>query len=244
MPRACNPWRFLWRFPAVLAAVLGFTMGWSAFSQQGSPPDSGRQVLEHASAVLRWYRQWNGADIALGRAGDELYVETGKSVAEQIVRLEFQSALAQTVLIKQAAQPANTSAVTPGSIDTGTIVKTQQNLDLQIQALRTNLSAANRKISLAPARKRAALINQRDTLQRQLDLALALQENLQKITAFMTTTEKTEGAASGLTQKIMALQQTVPSLQVSTAEVAKTKSVAPVAAAPPAVIENQHLGTC
>lgn len=227
---------------AVPMASLCLALARPALPQPAVAPDSGRQVLSHVTSVLRWYRQWDGTDVTLGRTGDELYVETGKDIAEQVVRLEFQSALAQAVLIKQAAHPNQTTAALSTAVDAGSIVRTLQSLGPQIQTLRSQLDAANRSLISAPAKKRAALLNQRDTLQGQLDLALALQDNLQKITSFMSAAEKSEGPASGLTAKIVALQRSVPALEVSPALAAKTKAAAAVPSAAPVAIDNQDVG--
>ncbi len=195
---------------AVWATVVALTLCPSA-SAQTAAPNSDVEVLAHLNLVLRWYRQWDSADVYLSRPGDELYVENGRDIAEQVLKLEFQSALAQAALIgDSSSRHAPSASGSENAIDTQNIVKLQQRIAQQVQGLQTQLDAVNRKISAARPKDRAALISQRDTLQGQLQLAQALQDNLQKLTSFMTSTENANGAATELTGKIMALQRAIP----------------------------------
>jgi small-conductance mechanosensitive channel len=195
---------------AAWAGALALALCPSAFSQT-SAPNSDVQVLEHLNLVLRWSRTWDSADIYLSRVGDELYVENGRTIAQQVLKLEFQSAQAQAELIAESSpREAASNGGSQNAIDAQNIVKLQQRIAQQMQELQTQLDAVNRKISTARSKDRDALIVQKDTLQGQLQLAQALQENLQKLTSFAASAESTSGVATELTSKIMALQRAVP----------------------------------
>jgi len=217
---------------AVCAAALWCATSQSNYSQQASvhpappaaivvpsrpnqsAPASGRQVLAHLNLVLHWYRQWEGADVYLTRAGDELYVENGRALGQQVVQLEFQSALSQSALIgRSVAKSVQLNATAQNVIDVHNIFQTQQQVGPQIVTLKTELDGINNKIQLANAKNRSGLLAQREMVQGQLQLAMALQENLQKLTSFMTTTENANGEATELSSKIMALQRSVPAAQ-------------------------------
>src|SRR5665213_2209189 len=86
------------RIFAVWAGALALSLCPSAFGQTAAPNSEG-QVLDHLNLVLRWSRQWESADVYLSRPGDEVYVENGRSIVQQVVKLDFQSALAQAELI-------------------------------------------------------------------------------------------------------------------------------------------------
>ncbi len=199
----------LFRAWAVLAAVSVLACS-PLIVGQTTAPNSGKRVLDHLNLVLKWFRQWDSADAYAMRAGDELYIENGQAFARQVVKLEFQSALAEATLIGQTSEKTAPAGITQNAIDGQNILKMQQSIGPQIQNLKTELDAVNRKISLVAAKERAALMAQRDTLQGQLQLAQALQDNLQKLTSFLTSAEKSNGAATDLTGKILALQRTVP----------------------------------
>ncbi|MHB1673453.1 MAG: mechanosensitive ion channel family protein [Acidobacteriaceae bacterium] len=174
-------------------------------------PNSSVQVLDHINLVLQWSRQWSSAEAYVVVPGDELYVENGQDIARKVVQLEFQSALAQAALIGQSSsKPIPADASSPNSTDAQNIQKVQQGVVQQLQTLKTELDALDKQIPTAPAKQRAALESRRDTLQGQMDLALALQNNLQRLTAFMNSTDSANGVATEFTAKIRALQRTVP----------------------------------
>ncbi|MHB1841477.1 MAG: mechanosensitive ion channel family protein, partial [Acidobacteriaceae bacterium] len=161
--------------------------------------------------VLQWSRQWSSAEAYVVVPGDELYVENGQDIARKVVQLEFQSALAQAALIGQSSsKPIPADASSPNSTDAQNIQKVQQGVVQQLQTLKTELDALDKQIPTSPAKQRAALESRRDTLQGQMDLALALQNNLQRLTAFMNSTDSANGVATEFTAKIRALQRTVP----------------------------------
>lgn len=182
-------------------------------------PNSARKVFDHLDSVVRWYRQWDGADVYVNRPGDELYIQNGQMLAREILRLEFKSALAQSALTASAKVKA--SAVSSASQDMENaqdIVEKKQQVSLQIDNLKTELTDLSQRISHASFKQRADLIAQRNVLQGQLELAQALQENLQQLTAFMANVEIANGQATELSGKILALQKSLPAAQVGAAE--------------------------
>ncbi len=218
----------LLRLSSVLAAasVLIFSSG--SFSQtiakqavptqtvvvQASAPNTGKQVLDHVELVMRWYRLWENADMFVVRSADELYIENGQAIARQAMKLEFQSALAEATIIGQkSGKASHADAGTPNTVDAQNIFQALQSIEPQIQTLKNELDTVNRKILQVSAKKRPPLLAQRDTLQGQIQLALALRDNLQKLTSFMTLSEDANGAATELTGKIRGLEKAVPALQ-------------------------------
>ena len=244
------------------AAALMFIFTSGSFSQtrpkqpaptaaavtQKTAPNSGKQVLDHLETVLRWYRQWESGDMFVARSGDELYIENGQAIARQVAKLEFQSAIAQaSVIAGTSASAVPTNASAQSAIDAENIFQTLQGIGPQIQTLKTELDAVNQKILKASAKQRPALLAQRDTLQGQIQLAQALQNNLQKLTSFMTLAENSSGAATELTEKILALEKTVSiaqSVTAPSAAAAGTKSLAAPKIVPtlPPVINAQDTG--
>lgn len=189
----------------------------------GTPaPNTEADVIRHLNLVLRWYRQWTSLDVYLSRPGDEIYVQSAQSIAQQIVKLDFQSALAQAVLIGKAGTTASAGGNSQAAVDTHNVLRLQQRIDQQTQDLKAQLAAVNSQIATARSKQRSALLDRRDTLQGQLELAQALQENLQKLTSFMTSSENTNGSTSEMTGKILALQRTIPALTAGAPGTAKT----------------------
>lgn len=217
------------RTPAVFVAVFCVVLtllvpacaqtGASSSAAPGSvAPNSEADVMNHLNDVLRWYRQWSSLDVTLSRPGDEIYIQSGRSLADQIVRLEFQSALAQAALIGSSnANSSSTNAASPNGTSVHNILQFKERLDQQMKGLQTQLDAVNAKLPVARPKDRNNLLTERDTIQGQLQLAQALQESLQKLASFMTTSENANGAIGEMTGKIVALERTIPSLAVPAA---------------------------
>ena len=252
----------LLRLSSVLAAasVLIFSSG--SFSQtiakqavptqtvvvQASAPNTGKQVLDHVELVMRWYRQWENADMFVVRSADELYIENGQAIARQAMKLEFQSALAEATIIgEKSGKASHAHTGTPSTVDAQNIFQALQSIEPQIQTLKNELDTVNRKILQVSAKKRPPLLAQRDTLQGQIQLALALQGNLQKLTSFMTLAEDANGATTELTGKIRGLEKTVPALQAVVAPGqagagVKSQSAPKIVSAPAPVTNAQGAG--
>ena len=252
----------LLRLSSVLAAasVLIFSSG--SFSQtvtkqavptqavvvQASAPNTGKQVLDHVELVMRWYRQWENADMFVVRSADELYIENGQAIARQAMKLEFQSALAEATIIgEKSGKASHAHTGTPSTVDAQNIFQALQSIEPQIQTLKNELDTVNRKILQVSAKKRPPLLAQRDTLQGQIQLALALQDNLQKLTSFMTLAEDANGATTELTRKIRSLEKTVPALQTVVAPGqagagVKSQSAPKIVSAPAPVTNAQGAG--
>ncbi len=226
------------------AGVMILSLCPLAFGQTAAPnPDE--QVLTHLNQVLRWSRQWDSADLYLSRPGDELYVESGRSIAQQVLKLEFQSALAQAALVGETSHKhASSNDGSPTAVEAQSINKMVKRLALQMQQLQTELDAVNRKIATARAKDKPALMTQRDTLQGQLQLAQALDDNLDKLSAFMSSAETANGIASELTGKILALQRAIPGAAItpSTKGAAKSSSAPPQTAPAPLVSNSKNEG--
>jgi small-conductance mechanosensitive channel len=218
----------------LMVALTPFGVG------QVNTPNSSDQVMGHLNQVLHWSRQWDSADIYLSRAGDEVYVDNGRSLAQEVVKLEFQSALSQAALIGELSPKGASGNGPSGSAETQNILKMVKRLAQQMQDLQTQLDTVNRKLVTARAKERPALMTQRDTLRGQLQLAQALDDDLGKLTAFMSSAETANGVASELSGKIVALQRAIPGAAITPAQgkgAAKSTSE-PQRAAPVPVVSN------
>ncbi|MES2220596.1 MAG: hypothetical protein V4587_06485 [Acidobacteriota bacterium] len=174
-------------------------------------PNSEVDVLNHVNRVLQWSRLWEGADAYAVVPGDELFVANGQEITRKVVSLEFKSALAQAELLADRSNRATPQAApASGAMASQNLLKLQQNVDAKLQAFHTELDATNKKIATARAKDRPALQSQRDTLQGQIALAEALQNNLQQLTAFVSSADAANGVATELSSKLRAMQQTVP----------------------------------
>jgi len=163
--------------------------------------------MAHLNLVLRWSRQWDSGDLYLSRPGDEIYIENARDIARQVLKLEFQSALAQASLLGDSRKTASSSQNAQGAGNFSNLSQLQQRTAAQIQKLQTQLDTVDRQIPAARAKDRDALLSKQDALKGQLQLEQALADNLKKISSFVTASENTTGAANELSAKILALER-------------------------------------
>ena len=129
-------------------------------------------------------------------------------------RLAFQSAREEAVLIQEGS-PAPV-ATAQQNADQQNIAKAQADIDSRIGETQSRIERLNRQIRVSGGKKRKELIDQRDTLQGELDLDETLKEGLSKISAFMSSSENT-----GLMGKINGLMTSVPELAPTTRQAAR-----------------------
>src|SRR5262249_42631687 len=105
------------------------------------------------------------------------------------------------------SQSSTNSPQPDGTARRQNLAKTLARISAQIDDAKQKLEAVNKELASAPARKPAALIAQRDTLQGQLELNQAMRETIQKMSSFL---EGTADSGDGLEGSIEQLARSVP----------------------------------
>ncbi|MGB7133458.1 MAG: mechanosensitive ion channel family protein [Candidatus Sulfotelmatobacter sp.] len=187
----------------------------------------GGAVLHHLNQLISWYRHATTSVQSAGLPSDAIYQENTRGLADQAVKLAFQSARAEAGLItaQQKANNQNTSQTTQ-----------QQNLQQletktasQIEQLQSQIESLNQQIERVAASRRAVLVSQRDALQGQLDLQKALLDALQKMASFV---ENNGEIAGGLEGSINQLAKSIPEVLGSSAAAQKPAIPQPASTKP------------
>src|ERR1700721_2417248 len=101
----------------IATAVLclaAFLIG-SAGKGASSPVDRDA-ILSHLNSIISWYRDSSSKIQSVGLPSDAIYQDTSQNLAQETIRLAFQSAKAAAVLVNasdQTAAPATPDA--PGA---------------------------------------------------------------------------------------------------------------------------------
>jgi small-conductance mechanosensitive channel len=176
----------------------------TAPSSSQIPPNSlppiqldGAAVLYHLNQLISWYRHSTGSIQSVGLPSDAIYQDNARSLGSQAVRLAFQSAKAEAVLI--ATQEKNGGANQPSAATTQqqNLAQLQARTSAQIDQLQSQIESLNSQIQKTPSRRRNTLISQRDALQGQLELQKALLDVVQKMAAFVETNGEISGGLEG-----------------------------------------------
>ncbi len=178
-----------------------------------SPPSASDAIIHHLSAVISWYRDSTTKVQPPGFASDAIYQGDARTLAEQAVRLAFDSARAAVPLVKaQGQQPATDDDGQPaqGATQSQNLAQFKAKTSAHLADLQAQLDSVNKQLTTAPPRARAALQNQRDNLQGQIELNSAILDSVGKLLTFIENGNDTP--AEGLQGSIDALARSVPEI--------------------------------
>ena len=204
-PRQERSQRFI---AGALLCLAAFFIG--SAGEGAAPPIDRDAILNHLNTIISWYRDSGSKIQSVGLPSDAIYQDTSQNLAQQAVRLAFQSAQAAATLVNASDQSA-----APASADASGNSTPQQNLAQTLAALKTRidqdqslLDALNKKLATAPPGKRQSLAAQRDSLQGEITLDQATQDAVQKLATFAESSE--ESGVGGFSGSINDLARTVP----------------------------------
>ncbi|MGA9568455.1 MAG: mechanosensitive ion channel family protein [Candidatus Acidiferrales bacterium] len=232
-PRQERSQRFI---AGALLCLAAFFIG--SAGEGAAPPIDRDAILNHLNTIISWYRDSGSKIQSVGLPSDAIYQDTSQNLAQQAVRLAFQSAQAAAALVNASDQSA-----APASADASGNSTPQQNLAQTLAALKTRidqdqslLDALNKKLATAPPGKRQSLAAQRDSLQGEIALDQATQDAVQKLATFAESSE--ESGVGGFSGSINDLARTVPEVL---GDANAQKAAAKPAAAQPTISKSSGL---
>ena len=203
------------------------------------PAISSDAIIHHLSSVISWYRDSTTKVQPPGFASDAIYQGDARTLAEQAVRLAFDSARATVPLVNaQGQQPATDSDGQPaqGATQSQNLAQFKAKTSAHLADLQAQLDSVNKQLATAPSRARPALQNQRDNLQGQIELNSAILDSVGKLLTFIEKGDDTP--AAGLQGSIDALARSVPEIFSLAPTTQKTENK-PAAQPAPAASQTQ-----
>jgi small-conductance mechanosensitive channel len=185
----------------------------AAFAEQLAelPQIADEAIVGHLNLAIGWYRQLAAINSEAGQPSDTLYLSQARSDGRQAVQLAFQAAQSIADLQQsRAAKPADQAASDGDGgqpINQQSLANALQNATDRLNQDQANLDILEGQIAAARGRNRQTLISQRATLQAAIELDKALQDALQKISGFASSSNS---GAAGLPGRIAQLKQSVP----------------------------------
>ncbi len=187
-------------------------------------------IIQHLNTAITWYKQLASANETAGQPSDQFYLDNARSLARQAVQLAFQSAEAESALLlaEKGGGPVG------GDLDVSSqtseqqqrVAKSAADTAALIKQTETQIETLDSQIAKASGKKAQELMAKRDSLQEQLDFDKALQEALEKLSAFMS---ESAGKTGGLKKEIADLKKSVPELFAKT----PAKEAPPAPSSPP-----------
>jgi len=209
--------QFLKRAPLTLTvfATALLLCGPAADTQQQFDSEA---VIVHLNAVIKLYRSAAAEIQTGGLPSDEIYQENEAKIITEAVRLAFQSAKAEAAMLRSAEKNGAANANAGQSS-----AQMEAKNNARIADTQSKIEDLDKQIGAAPRSKRDALISRKQALLGELALDKAIQEIIQKRTAFMESS--TDTAAEGLEGRINQLARSVASVLAPTTPASEPKSV-------------------
>jgi small-conductance mechanosensitive channel len=227
----------------IIAAALLCVTAFFAISAGNAAPAVDREaILSHLNSIISWYRDSSSKVQSVGLPSDAIYQDTSQTLAQEAVRLAFQSAKAAAVLVNASdpATPPTTSDASGASTQQQNLAQTLATLKSRIDQDQSKLDALNKQIETAPRSQRQNLTTQRDSLQAEISLDQATQDAVQKLATFVESSE--ESGVGGFVGSINDLARTVPEVL---GDANAQKAVAKPSASQPAISKSSGLiGHC
>ena len=168
-------------------------------------------ILQHLNPTISWYRDSTSKIQSVGMPSDAVYQDTAQNLAQQAVRLAFQSAQAGALLMSappEQATAAPAPATPSGSGQQQNLAQTLATLKARISDNQAKIDALNKQIERAAPSKRQSLSAQRDALQGEVELDQATADAIQKLATFVESSN--DSGAGGFAGSINDLAKTVP----------------------------------
>ena len=167
-------------------------------------------VLKHLNAIITWYNNLRTNVPSSNQPSDAVYLSNAQNLAQEAVRLAFQSAEAEAGII--ATQSKGTAGVAGQSSSVGggggqDFAQMQSKIAAAIADVQSQIDNLNGQITGAARSKRQAFIAQRDRLEGELQLDQAMQDSIRKLASFESSSES---VTAGLPGNINQLKRSVP----------------------------------
>ena len=166
-----------------------------------------QEILAHLSEIIRFYRMTVTPVQKIGEPSDMLYAEQAETVATQAAQLAFQSARDEAALLARIQGKPGAANTKGEPAETQKLAAAQLTAARQIQDLQAQSEALDQQLATARGASRAALEQQKESVEGQLELSNAMAEALAKVTGISSAQGDT-----GLQGQINRLQQAAPEL--------------------------------
>jgi small-conductance mechanosensitive channel len=201
--------RLIWRL-VLLGSVL-ISSGAIAFSQNGPTTNPGSsEVIHFLDQTINWYHQLSVEQQIATEPNDLMVVLDNRQVADQVVRLSFDFARAETDALAKRDNSGPTQSEGAASSQYEALHQLQASLDKQAQDAQAELDANRQKLATATGSKHQAIQSRVEELQGELELVNARRDAVRSMVEFVNGTSANGLGGTGLKAQVEALAGSVP----------------------------------
>jgi small-conductance mechanosensitive channel len=187
-----------------------------AFSQNGPSniPDSS-EVIQFLDQTISWYHQLSVQQQIATEPNDLMVVYDNRQIADQVVRLSFDFARAETESITKQGSSNPTQDASATSSQYQALRQLQAKLDKQVLDTQAELETNRQKLATAASNKRLEFQSRVAELEGELELVNARREDVRSMVEFVSGTSTNGFGATGLKAQVEALASSVPAASTS-----------------------------
>lgn len=203
-PPAQNPEQRLTQTPVQQAAASSTRPNMAAI---GVPIDAAR-VVQFLDQTIGWYRQLGAQQRLVSNANDDVYAGADRQMANEVVRLAFQYARAQSAgALPTPLLAQQTSGQGPAPSTYETLMREEAEAQQDENQVVGEVNDLQKKIATAPRKQKQTLETQLAETQAEVELAKARLDAIRNMTRFLSGVSI---GAAGLSAQIDALESTLP----------------------------------
>jgi small-conductance mechanosensitive channel len=202
----------------VFAIIAVLTM--VSFAQTPQPPNA-QDVIAYLNQSIDWHRQLTVEEQLATDSTDVLFLNDDHQTANQVLRLSFDFAKADSQLLsgQGGAQPVPATGAEPSKYQS--LFKTAANTDNEARQTQDELDSDKAKLQTARGAERKKLQSTVDELQGELALVQARAKTLHDILQFVGGAGG-KGTGGNLSAQIDQLQHSVPELEAENTKTSNT----------------------
>lgn len=184
----------------------------AAPSRQGRQPDAddlaarSKTILAHLNTALRFYRDSAAPIQTVGEPGDLVYRDETVGLATQIAGFAFQSAKAEAALMARMQSSNEVQSAPAGDSQAQRLQTTHSTVEQRIATLKSMDAALAKQLADASPQEKAALQQQQQQVEGDLELQTAMGDALDKIMSMSGMNE------TGLAAQVSQLERSAPGL--------------------------------
>lgn len=196
----------------VLLWTLPLLASGQAQNQSSSLPNlpAASDVVQFLSKTIYWYQETRADQQLVNEPTDLTFADNNQRMAEQVVRLAFESARQTAQLIEKESKSTSSQAQNANLSTYGGLAQAAASADQQLQQTQAELQSLQQAREKAVGKKRQQLDAQTEELKSEIGLIQARAAALRSMTVFVSGASTGRLGAAGLQGQIEELARSVP----------------------------------
>ena len=206
--------RLGWHLVLLVSMIISSSAITSSQNGPSTNPDSA-EVIHFLDQTISWYRQLSVQQQIATEPNDLMVVYDNRQIADQVVRLSFDFARAETESIAKRGSSSPTEDESADTSQYQALRQLQANLDKQAQDTQAELETNRQKLATTTGTKHQELQSRIAELQGEIGLVGARRDAVHSMVEFVSGTSTNGLGATGLKAQVEALAGSAPAASVN-----------------------------